>query len=830
MAAYPEDLVRPALLRDGRSLLVRPVRKDDGNLLHAFASRLSRRTISFRMLGPVVALDERMTNRLLDADHVDHLVLVAILDGAVIGTAEYARMDEDSQRADIAFLVEDVNQGAGLGGLLLEHLAAAARERGITVFEADVLTDNLPMLRTFESSGYRLKLGDIGHIQHIELMVDPRRQVIARSDRRERVAVRSSLHALFAPRSVAVIGANRTGPSVGKNILANIVSGGFTGTVSAVNPNATQIDGVRCYPSITEVPGHVELAIVAVRAEAVSAVLEECADRGVSAAVVVTTGVLSPDTNDLARSLRARGMRLVGPNCMGVINLDDATRLVATFSPDIPPPGPVSMASQSGPLGLAVLDHANRIGLGFSAFVSIGDAVDVSPNDLLRWWELDASTSLVLLHLERFGNPRTFARVARRVAARKPIVAVQPGPSRGPRATAARPLRPADSDAAVTALFTQAGIIRTRTMQEMFDVALLLANQPVPAGHRVAILTNAGGPGALTAGACLAAGLELAELSDETCATLREGIVRSISASNPVDVSNPVDLTPMGGAPAYRIAMEALLADDGVDAVIALFIPPVVDRADEVAEALVTASARVPDKPVLASFRSQNGVPAELRGRDRAIPSYLFPESAASALGLAAEYGSWRRQSAGFLRDPTGLDVVTAQQIVGRLQPGRVDDAALTQLLSCFGLVRASASSPAPEAGRDLTLGVTTDPIFGPVVSLALAGDLSDLFDDVAFRITPISDSDAEAMLHSLRALALLDGSRGHPAVDLDAIIDVVTRVSAMVENVPELAEFGVNRMRVGRPGTGAILLDATMELTHPEPRRIPREPTVDAR
>ncbi len=837
MAPYPRELERPALIDDGRSLLVRPVRPDDLDRVLDFFGRLSRRTISYRMLGPVVPMGAEATRRLVDIDYDERLVLLAVLGDAVIGVAEYSRLPDRPDRADVAFTVEDGFQGIGLGGLLLEHIAAAGRERGITVFEADVLAENLPMLRAFQGSGYRVEFGPAASVQHLDLAVDPRAQVIARSDRREHLSTRSSLHTLFAPASAAVVGANRERHGVGNAILRNLLDGGFAGELYAVNPHATEIEAVPCFASLGEVPGPVDLAVIAVPADVVPGVLEECAAKGVGAAVVVSAGHPrldgpAPDSThvgntasserQLAHFARSHGMRLVGPNCMGLLRLQPDVRLVATFSPTVPGHGRVSMASQSGPLGLAVLDHARRLGLGFCDFVSLGDSADVSSNDLLQWWEADGATGVVLLHLERFGNPRKFARLARRVAARKPVIVVTPGPSRE-RDTggSARPACPADSDTAMSALFAQAGLIRARTMQEMFDTALLLANQPVPPGRRVAVLTNAGGPGTLTAAACRAAGLTLAEPSAATYAELRRAVGPWLAAAD------PVDLTPMATAEHYRAAMAALLADDAVDAVIVLFVPPLVQNADAVAEAIVDAGAQVPTKPVLASFLSIDGLPEPLRRDARCIPSYLFPESAAVALGHAATYGAWRNQAAGVVREPPGVDVPLAQTLVERHGPGRPDPAVTAELLDCFGLrLAAEGSSPLPD-GQDVTIGVVTDPTFGPVVAFGLAGDYAELLGDLAFRITPISDRDAQEMVRSVRAYDLLAGRRDRPPVDLDAVVDVVLRVSAMVESLPELAELDVRRIRVGPPGTGALLLDATVMLADPVAVRIPVEPTV---
>ncbi|MEU7811736.1 GNAT family N-acetyltransferase [Pseudonocardia sp. NPDC049154] len=823
MAPYPSDLERPGLLRDGRSIMIRPSRPVDLDALSTFFGRLSRRTVSFRMLGPVVTMDRARTAHFLDADHDQRLNLLATLDDEVIGIAEYARQPDNPDRADIAFTVEDGYQGIGLGGLLMEHLAAAARERGIAVFEADVLAENMPMLRAFESSGYRLQFGPPGSVQHVDIAVDPRRQVLARSDRRMQTATRSSLHAIFAPRSVAVVGASRERRNVGHAILRNLQECGFAGPLYAVNPKATEIAGIPSVPSVRDAGGPVDMAVVAVPAGMVPQVLADCAAHDVGAVVVVSTEMdaRNPQGRELLQFARGHGMRLVGPNCMGVVSLRPDVDLVATFSPVVPPRGRVAMASQSGPLGLAVLDHAHRLGLGFSGFVSLGDSLDVSPNDLLQWWEADPATSLVLLHLEAFGNPRTFARTARRVAARKPIIAVHPGTT-APAPDPAEPesaARPADSDTAVDTLFTQAGIIRTRTMQEMFDTALLLAHQPVPAGSRVAVLTNAGGPGALTAGACRGAGLGLARLTAETTAALPE--------RTRGDTANPVDLTPEATGADYRRALAALLADPGVDAVVVLFIPPLVDESEAVAEAIVAAAATAPAKPVLASFLSRAGLSELLRSPDgRSIPSYLFPESAAVALGHAARYGEWLRRPAGVVRDPADSVVRRARELLAGRGVGPLDPAGTAELLRCFDFRVAPGTTP-PE-GQDLILDVSDDPLFGPVVTLGAVGEYARLLGDVGHRITPVSNRDAEALVRGLPSYPRLRGGLDRPGVDVDALVAAVQQVSAMVESLPELAELRVGGLRVGVGDGGVVFDDVSARLQKPTAARRVREATVD--
>lgn len=522
------------------------------------------------------------------------------------------------------------------------------------------------------------------------------------------------------------------------------------------------------------------------------------------AVVVVSTGFgeTGPDGRaaelELARFARASGMRLVGPNCMGVVNTSSGARLAATFSPALPAPGRVAMSSQSGPLGLTVLDLARRLRLGFSGFVSVGHSVDVSTNDLLQWWDEDPGTSVILLHVEHFGDPRRFARIARRVAPRKPIVAVHPG----------------HADTAVDSLFAQSGVIRTRSLQELFDVALLLSHQPPPLGNRVAVLTNAGGPAALTVGACAASGLRVASLGDRTRQTLRSALAPQ------AEVANPVDLTPTATAAHYRQALDAVLADDEVDAAIVLFMPPLADKADEVASAILDAASAQPSKPVVTSFLGGAGVADLLRRGELVVPTYAFPESAAASLGHAAAYEAWRSRPAGFVPDLDGIDTERARALLAGLSAGSVPASVARELLGCYGIDVSDVSDETGSGpGRDAFLRVDADPVFGPVVAFGLTGDYADLMADVAYRVTPLSDRDAREMIRSLRAAPLLDGRVGGRGVDLAALEETVLRISAMVEDLPEIESMDLRPVRLAPPGEGVAVTRAEIRLCEPRNR-----------
>lgn len=817
---YPHELEQAGLFRDGRSLLIRPVRPADADALVRFVASLSRSTLSYRLLGPVVRIREDEVRRAAVVDHHDELTLVALLGNSIVGTGRYVRSAEDPERAGITFTVADELQGQGLGRLLLERVVAAARPRGVRVLAADVLPDNTRMIQILTGSGYPVAAGPPGPVQQFELAIDHQEIAGRRSERREQHAVRHSLRALFEPAAVAVVGANRRPATIGHEIVRNLLRGGYRGAVYPVNPHADRIAGLPAHPSLRVVPGPVDLAVIAVPPPDVAAVLADCAAAGVEAAAVVTTGFGEggPERDavaDLARYARSVGMRLVGPACLGVVNTSSRVRLAATFSPALPEPGRVAMSSQSGPLGLAVLDLAGRLGLGFSGFVSVGDAADVSAGDLLQWWEDDVDTRVILLHVERFGDPRAFARIARRVSARKPVVAVHPGPVRDdpgagdpgtgePGVGGPGVARPVRSPAVVDSLFAQAGVIRTGTLQELFDVALLLAHQPLPRGPRVAVVSNAGGPAELTVAACRANGLRVPPPSP----AVRERLRRLLPGH--AAVTGAVDLSPAATGADYREALAAVLADDGVDAVVVMFMPPLAHDAAEVAEAIV-AAADGAGKPVVASYLGRSGVLPQLTRDGVVVPSFAFPESAAVALGRAAGHHAWRSRPVGLIPELPGIDAGRARDLLAGAAGGPLPATRAAELLGTYGIGVSTAPGP---VGLGAFAGVVTDPVFGPVIGFGLTGDYADLMDDVAYRITPLTDRDADDLVNAIRGAPLLHGWRGRPGCDLPALRDLLLRVSALVEDLPRVAELELRPIRLPAPGAGVTVHRVRVRLT----------------
>lgn len=698
---------------------------------------------------------------------------------------------------------------------------------------------------------------------------------------KEQATASRSLDAFFLPRSVAVIGASRERGTIAGEVLHNVVSYGFNGPVYPVNPSAEFVQSILAYHSVTEIPGPVDLAIVVVPARFVLDVARQCAAKKVRAMVVISAGFAEAGPhgrekqNELVKICRGAGMSLIGPNCMGIITTDPNVRLNATFAPVPAPPGGIGFMSQSGGLGLAIMDYAGSLGLGLSTFVSVGNKADISGNDLITYWERDPRTDTILLYLESFGNPRNFSRIARRVARTKPIVAVKSGRSpAGARATSSHTgSLLAASDITVDALFRHSGVIRTDTLEEMFDVAALLGSQRAPRGRRVAILTNAGGPGILCADACAAEGLEVPSFSADTQAGLRELLPAEAS------IANPVDMIASATAGQYGKALELLGNDPGIDAIIVIFIPPLVTRAEDVASAIVQgARALRGEKPVLTVFMQSRGVPDELRSADTRLPSYSFPENAARALARVSTYGEWLSKPSS---EPVFTDIqrnvarVIADSATAR-GAGWLEPDEVWNILSAYGLpvLRQRTVSSAREAeaaarefggkvaikgvapalvhksdagavklnveaddvlatasamstaigtltgflvqqmaplGAEMIVGVAHDKQFGPVVACGAGGVMVELIKDVAVRLTPLSCEDASEMVRELKTFPLLEGYRGTPRRDIAALEDVILRIGALVDDIPSISELDLNPVLVHEHG--ATIVDARIRM-----------------
>ncbi len=693
LAAYPAHRAADVVLRDGSTLHVRPIRPDDEERLLAFLRSLSEQSRVLRFFSP--SSETALAQLARGEAHVDYvrrfgLVATRGSQEQIVGHALYAAINHDN--AEVAFAVADEYQGRGLGTILLGHLAEAAATHGIHEFTAFVMQENRRMLAVFSESGFPTEVKfDTGELV-VTFPTSLTAEALERFDRRDQVAAVNALKLFFAPRSVAVVGASRRRGTIGGELFHNLLAYEFAGPVYPVNPRAAVVQSVPAYSSVEAIPGPVDLAILTVPAAEVGREAQQCARKGVRALIVISAGFAETGTEGEARQAelikicRTSGMRLIGPNCMGVITTDPTVHLNATFAPLPPPAGCVGFSSQSGALGLAIIEYAHSLELGLSTFVSVGNKADISGNDLINYWESDPRTDVILLYLESFGNPRKFSRIARRVGRTKPIAVVKSGRSQaGARATSSHTgALLAASDVTVDALFRQAGVIRTDTLEELFNVASLLANQPPPQGRGVGIITNGGGPGILCADTCEAEGMKIPLLIEDTQAELRAFLPPQASAGNPVDM--------IASAPAehYKQAIQVVARDPGVDSLIVIFVPPLVTRAEDVARAIVDGVHGMDaEKPVLTVFMSARGVPDALKAGDVRIPSYAFPETAAIALARAARYGEWRARPLGTLPRFDGLKRNEAAQIVtGTLARG---DGWMTPrdvhaLLACYGL------------------------------------------------------------------------------------------------------------------------------------------------
>ena len=878
------------ILRDGSTATVRVAAIKDAAAVAAFFHRLSPESRQHRFFSFAEPTEAFVRSLCDSSDPRVQLTLVVTRKAEdrdnIVAAGSYIR--RDAATAEVAMAVEDKFQGKGIGTHLLERLALLAARVGYTRFWAITQLDNRGMIDVFQHSGFPLtEKFDAGYLE-LDFSVVPTQSSVELSEMRDRVFTSASLRCFFKAAAVAVVGASRDPSSIGHRIVQALVTNGFRGPIYPVNPKASEIGSLRVFPSVRELPEPVDLAIISVPREAVLAVVDECASRGVRALIVITAGFAEADDagralqKQLLERVRGHGMRMLGPNCMGLLNTDPAIRLNASFSPVFPPPGRIAMSSQSGALGLAILALAAERSLGISTFVSVGNKADVSGNDLLQYWEMDENTNVILLYLESFGNPRRFARIARRVSRTKPIIAVKAGRTlAGRRAAGSHTAALAASDVAVDALFHQTGVIRAETLDEMFDLAAALENQPLPSGRRIGIVTNAGGPGILCTDACEAGGLIVPELSYATKSELRKFLPAAAS------LSNPVDMIASARAESYQKTIETMLPSSDIDALIVIYIP--VDRNDSepVARAICEGvrnarKAGARGKPVLACLMSSEGSGALVAGTE-VIPAYLFPEAAAKVLAKGAGYAEWRAKPLALVPGFGDIDVPAARATVSRAIQSRgagwLSVEECRAVLSAFGIpqVAGGLARTAAEAvtiahslgfpvaaklaslsvlhksdigavrlnleneeaveqafngiqqprmegiliqkmlrgGVEVMIGVTEDPLFGPLIAFGLGGIHVEILADVCFRITPLTDRDAQEMVREIRGYRLLEGYRGHPPADIHAIETVLLRISRMVEDVPEIRELDLNPMFALPPGEGCSIVDARIRVAH---------------
>jgi acyl-CoA synthetase (NDP forming)/RimJ/RimL family protein N-acetyltransferase len=790
---------------DGGTVHLRPILAEDADKIVAFHGGLSARTRYLRYFSAFPRIPEKTLHRITHVDYRDRVAFVVELGNEIVAMGSYERIGGNDE-AEVAFVVADDHQGRGIGSVLLEHLAAAAQESGIKRFVAIVLAENHSMISVFRDAGYEVAR----HLDEgeVTLTFDVAATEVTESVMREREqrAEASSIRRMLFPRSVAVVGASNDEGKLGNAVFENLLNMGFDGPLYPVNPEARHVGGVPAYKSLLAIPDPVDLVVVAVPAPAVQEIVEQCAERGVHGLVVISGGFGERGDEDerstglaaqteLVISARANGMRVVGPNCLGVLNTASSVRLNASLAPVPAPAGRTGFFCQSGALGVAILGEAARRGLGVSTFVSAGNRADVSGNDLLQYWESDEGTEVVLMYMESFGNPRKFARLTRRLGRKKPIIAVKAG--RGPIAPGLRHTTVEVPERSVKALFEASGIIRVETLSGMFDIAILLASQPLPEGNRVAIVGNSSAIGVLVANACEAEKLPVVRMDDVG-----------------VDASNAV----------FEATLHSVVEDPEVDAVVVVFVPPL-HRAssEEAAQSLKTIAARS-TKPIVSTFLGFEGVPEALAagGPDTpargSVPSYVSPERAVRALRRAVSYAAWRRQPESAVPEFEDIDpargAALVEDVLTYAPVGRLlDEAECARLLAAFGM---SLSSEIAHGSVEVGFGVFDDRSFGALVNFGISGVATELLDDRGYAAVPLTSRDAEVLIRAPRSLPLLTGYRGAEPCDLGALEQVALRLSAMADALPEVARCD---LVVRAAPFGATIASATVAIAPPTAR-----------
>ncbi|WP_349828729.1 GNAT family N-acetyltransferase [Brevibacterium litoralis] len=855
MEAYPAYWEADVVLRDGATAHLRPIRPDDADALQAMHSRQSPESVYLRFFAPLPTIPQRDLDRFVTVDHVDRVAFVMTIGEEIIGIARYDRIGERS--AEVAFNIADAHQGRGLGSIFLEHLAAAARERGIEEFTAEVLPQNRSMLQVFAAAGYEVSREFDDGVVAVRFDIDPTEksmQVLeSREHRAEALSVRSVLH----PRSVVVIGASRKKNSTGNLLIRNLTGAGFTGRIHVVHPEAEAVAGIPAVPSMDDLDRDVDLAIIAVPAEAVAGVVRDCAAHGVKAVVVISSGFAETGEAglDLQREVvltaRSHGMRVVGPNSFGIANSEDTVALNASLAPFLPDSGKLGLFSQSGALGTALLAAAKNRGLGISTFVSAGNRADLSGNDVLQYWDEDPATDVVGLYFESIGNPRKFSRIARRVSRVKPVIVIK-SDFTGRELPPGHTVRLSSlSGKALDQVLTQAGVIRADTIHQLFDIAQVFTSQPLPEGRRVGVIGNSAALSTLV-------------------------VQRARSEGLRVDTP-PVSLHPEVSVADFRAALQSVYEDPTLDSVVVLFAPSSGAQETEIAQAVATEAARA-GRTTVACFLGVHGVQDELTAHtvtvdgetvSHTVPSFMGPEDAVFALSRVSEYAMWLRSDRGTYPELAEVDEHAARAVVaGALEGKEPGTRVFLERDECSALLRAygighvpyRAASTVEEAlahatdlgypvalkavsprlrhrlelggvrlnidddeelrldwdgikevidqvlgpeddhridvqpmappGTSCVIRAGEDPLLGPMVSFSLAGDTTELLDDVSHRVAPLTDVDVRQMIRGLRAAPRLFGYKGLPVMNVAPLEDIMLRLSAMVDAFPAIRDI----------------------------------------
>ncbi|WP_159706754.1 bifunctional GNAT family N-acetyltransferase/acetate--CoA ligase family protein [Arthrobacter sp. 18067] len=866
---YPEYWEADVVLRDGGTAHLRPIRPEDADALQAFHAGQSQASIYMRFFSFKPRLSGKEVRRFTEVDHINRVAFVITIGGEIMGIGRYDRLDDPDQ-AEVAFNISDAHQGRGIGSILLEHLAVAARENGIRRFTAEVLPDNRKMLMVFADAGYDLTRQFDDGVVSVEFNIDPTEKSRAVMESREHRAEARSVRDLLSPSSVAVIGASRKWGTVGYQLLEHIIEGGFRGPVYAVNPEAFELAGMVSFGKLSEIPGPVQLAIIAVPYEEVPKVVDDCAAAGVKGIVVATAGFADDGERGLARQhelvrrARANGMRVIGPESLGILNTHPAVSLNASMAPTMPPRGSLGLFSQSAAVGVAVYAAASRRRLGLSSFLSAGNRADVSGNDAMQYWEDDADTSAVGLYLESIGNPRKFSRLARRLSRSKPVIVAKSdvtGLSLPPGHEVRTTQAPA---AAVDAMMRQAGVIRVETIEQLMDIAQIVSSQALPQGPGVAVYSNSVALGKVVADSAGPLGLDVNRLVTE------------------VDLDAGMSLA----LPALRTSLMQSLADESVHAVVAALLPARGLTVEALAGVLAECAAEA-GKPVVAAFTGILDASMHVEGMVGAAGSPLLPcysnaGAAVAALAAIVGYAQWRDRDQGLFVEPDGCDVDGTREALAAMLAGvtgekirKLDAGAAAALLAGYGInvvptlgfgtpeeaVQAADTvgwpvvlkttdpalrhrldlggvrldiqdaeslrqnvaqmrralepygSPSLEVqamapvGQACTFRAMEDPLLGPVLSFGLAGDAVNLLDDWAHRVPPLSAADLHDVIRSPRASRKLFGYQGLPAVDVAALEDIASRLAKLKDDHPGIALVEFNPVLAGP--SGATILGA---------------------
>ncbi|MFH0974440.1 MAG: GNAT family N-acetyltransferase [Spirochaetota bacterium] len=850
---YPSEYESRIILKDGSVCLFRPIKKDDADAWLDFYNRLSYKTKYLRFQYEPREMTTEDAVRWCTVDYVNSFAFVAEAieeqKKFIVAVGRYYRLPSRSNVAEIALVTDDKYHEKGICTKLIERLADVAVKNDIDIFEAFVLSQNIAMRSLFQNYGFHIKKEIIDKEFYLVFPIAKTPEIIRKNDERNLNAAINSLNHILKPKSVAVIGASNKAGTFGQLIFHSIIQNGFSGIVYPVTRSSDSVMSVKAYKSILDVPGDVDVAIIIVPASQAISVTDECGRKRVKGIVVISAGFKERGDKgaELERELRQTafgyGMRIIGPNCMGLINTNPEVRLNATFSPACPSHGNIAFITQSGALGVGILQYANKLGIGFSNYINVGNCADISSTDMLQCWEKDTDTKVILLYMESIDNPGLFSRVSRRVSETKPVLAIKGGNWPTGSAAGISSASSVSPGALSEALFNQAGIVRVNTIKELFYSATLLSSQPVPEGNRIVIITNGGGPGMLAADACAQTGLILPEISAQTAARLKAAITREIRFHNPLNLSTGVS------AQEFENALKILAEDPDYDAIVTLYVPPAGMKIKSIEDSISKAAGviRQNNKPVVSCFIGQVDSHGKIVDGNYFVPYYSFPEDAVFALSNAVKYGEIIRQDRGKIPDFEDIDRDEGRRIIKSIlvssthRPLFVPANDMHKLLKCYGILTSESltaimsdetekesndvgdPSGKPVTKQEMLVGIsehinesvdiiikiTEESSLGHVITFRLGGFYADLLNDTAVRLHPLTDVDARELIESVKMAKLLKGYKGASPVDIRSLEELLLRVSFMVEDIPHISEVNLNPVKVLPNGRGYQIIGA---------------------